>query len=746
MPAGYGYAVKQNGKWNAFCPTCVPEKIEASVSAPAVRKLTADGKVFTPYDPNILPLLRSFPGARWNPGERCWDVSTSQSDRFRVLQIAEKLQLEIAPELKKIEVTEQAEFASHKGLYPFQIVGVQFLSCGKNRLLGDEMGLGKTVQALCGIPKNGKGLVICPNGLKYNWRNECIKWRSDLKPIVCNGKESFRFPNSGEVLIINYEALPDWLTAAPKVLLGPGLSKDYFHLSEAGPNLLEQAGKVYLLSNDYFCKVCEGSGCRTCKNKGENPKASNVQLSKSTIEWLANSSMDGVIGIYDEAHRVKNWKSLRSRRVKTLSKHVTKVFALTGTPLLTRPSDLYGVLDNCGMAYEVFGTWGKFMGLYNAYKDRWGGITWGEPSPEVPERLRRVMLRRTRAEVLPDLPKKTYNTLVINGMSDDTRKIMDKLEDEWGEYIYTSEELPPFEEFAALRASLAKERIPALEEYVEDCEEEGVPLVVASAHRAPIDFLAGRKGWGVITGSTPPEVRQQVMDSFQAGKLLGVGLTIQAGGVGLTLTRAWKMLFVDRDWTPALNAQCEDRICRIGQESDKIQIDIMTSDHVLDGHINNLILKKIALIEASVEKTYTPTIVGTPNAPTSGSVKGESDEEYVARMKLVQDAKNNPELDRAKAKVKQMAGKFLEKIGDWIAQPINSQLETCIRGAFNVMVGNDPDFAMERNGVGFNKPDSYIARFLAFNLNTDEELRCMWGLLYKYSKQLKYKFPELWPN
>ena len=139
-------------------------------------------------------------------------------------------------------------------------------------------------------------------------------------------------------------------------------------------------------------------------------------------------------------------------------------------------------------------------------------------------------------------------------------------------------------------------------EYIENAEEQEVPLVIFSAHLAPLDALLGREGWAVITGCASPEKRQEIVRAFQAGQLKGVGVSIKAGGAGITLTKAWKALFVDLDWTPASNWQAEDRLARIGQESNKVEIARMVSDHPLDLHIHNILVEKILVINSAIDK------------------------------------------------------------------------------------------------------------------------------------------------
>jgi SWI/SNF-related matrix-associated actin-dependent regulator 1 of chromatin subfamily A len=77
-------------------------------------------------------------------------------------------------------------------------------------------------------------------------------------------------------------------------------------------------------------------------------------------------------------------------------------------------------------------------------------------------------------------------------------------------------------------------------------------------------------------------------------------LTIGAGDVGLTLTRALTVLFVDLDWVPANNRQAEDRVCRIGQEAGMVQVVRMVSDHALDRRVMEVLDRKGELERAVV--------------------------------------------------------------------------------------------------------------------------------------------------
>jgi len=568
-----------------YCKSCVtsgdlpaPVQRAATLARPSVRELTSTGEVRTPYEPDNLTLFRAFPGARWNKEQRCWSVSLADADLPRVLELADTLKLTVPPEIRTRATTrtEQAALvASDPRLYPFQVKGVDFLSRRKNALLADQMGLGKTVQALCALGEGWRVLVICPASLKFNWRNEARKWAKHYRVTILEGRSNWKWPEQGEIVISNYSILPSYLK-------------------------------------------------HDLRKVKQDPKK---QVEAMAIEAALLEIPNGISLIVDEAHNVKSNKAERSRATRQLAIRADRVWALTGTPLLTRAMDLWGILNNLNLAKEVF-SWPIFTKLFNGRKNRWGGWEFSLPGPEVAERLRRVMLRRLRDEVLPDLPDKLIKTVEVDGIGKGLERELDEL---WGEFQEQIEggSLPPFERFSEIRAKLAESRIPALEEIVEDYEEEGVPLVVFSAHRAPVDHLSLRDGWRTITGDTPPHQRQLTVDAFQAGSLKGVALTIAAGGVGITLTKASHEIFTDLDWTPALNQQAEDRCARIGQTAQKINITRLVSKHPLDIHVSNLIAEKIALIDASIEakaEVVIPEQAATAEAPQSHVSKVESDD------------------------------------------------------------------------------------------------------------------------
>ncbi len=126
-------------------------------------------------------------------------------------------------------------------------------------------------------------------------------------------------------------------------------------------------------------------------------------------------------------------------------------------------------------------------------------------------------------------------------------------------------------------------KLDAVMEIIEELGDRQV--VIFSQFAQVIKLLAARlekKGitHGKFIGDTPADERARIISSFQDGKIQVFAGTISAGGVGITLTAASTVVFVDRSWSAALNLQAEDRLHRIGQKQAVQVIDIIANDTI----------------------------------------------------------------------------------------------------------------------------------------------------------------------
>lgn len=451
-----------------------------------------------------------------------------------------------------------------------------------------------TIQALVALPANVPCIVICPASIKGNWVGEIEKCRPHLKPKVLEGRDSFYWPKPGEMLITNYDILPD---------------------------IHDRVGKLTGRACNGFLKPEPCLGCKdeikftpsgvTTVKSGHMPDCNGFKEPNKCYgchPFLDECHPQTVL-IWDEAQKVKNGKSKRSLRARALSKAAIKKegrsWVLTGTPLENDPKELWYIMDLAGIAEECFGNWNTFVSLFKGKILQQGNYTWGIPDDEVVERIRRGSLRRMKNEVLEDLPEKLWQEVII----DVDKKYLKQADDflkEFGGIERLSKLLEtdkiPFEKMSSIRSALATAKIPALCEIIQEFEELPDPIVVFSMHRAPIDMVGKLPGWETLTGDVKTDKRQDIIDRFQAGKLKGLACTIQTAGVGFTLTRANRAIFVDLSFKPTENQQAEDRLHRIGADKSKgIIYTILKANHVLDKRVTEILIKKRELIVASVD-------------------------------------------------------------------------------------------------------------------------------------------------
>ena len=427
-------------------------------------------------------------------------------------------------------------------LLPYQVAGAAFLRSRRRAALFDEMRLGKTCQALMALPPDAAAVVVAPKIALHVWEDETRAWRPDLRPTVISGRLGFRWPERGEICILNYDILP--------------------------PHPERQYGRAIHL-------------------------------------------------IADEAHYLKNHRSLRSKRWKTLRgalPYTSPVWVLTGTPMLNEPPDLWGVLAAAQLAWPAFGSWRAFCEAFHVKQKeirvKWGKpqqiLEWGKADPWVKDAVAGVALRRRRADVLPELPPKRYQTLRVDCLTPEATEMCDEilaslaasgrdpeaaLEQAMGSYSWE------FGEIAKTRAALATLKVKVAGEILDTYRAEKRPVVLFSAHRAPVEAIGNRSGWARILGGTVAATRETVMAAFQAGKLEGLAATIGAAGTGIKLTAAADVIFIDQSWSPQENLQAEDRVCGFGQ-TQPVMVTVLQADHKLDEMIVRVIRRK-SMIAAS---------------------------------------------------------------------------------------------------------------------------------------------------
>ena len=199
-----------------------------------------------------------------------------------------------------------------------------------------------------------------------------------------------------------------------------------------------------------------------------------------------------------------------------------------------------------------------------------------------------------------------------------------------------------------------------------------------------------------------------------------------------------------------MNSQAEDRVARIGQTADKVEIIKMFTDHPLDVHVLRLISTKTDMINASIEKEL------RLNKVKSKSATEESEEEYQTRLDIIDQAVKNTKGEREEASEKYrkgLSGAKLNKYREILNEKANKGkklifkfdpiLYENVRDAFLFMRSICDGAAVEDN-KGFNRPDAHIAKHIEiFGIETEEGMETAYYLMTGYPGQLKEKFPKL---
>jgi SNF2 family DNA or RNA helicase len=561
---------------------------------------------------NIASVDR-LPGILTRLRDASFDVNL-ESDAKKALQRYSAAQMFDLQRVREriAEIDREIRERTGERLYPFQRTGAEWLTLKKSALLADEMGTGKTLQIITAIPTNTPVLVVVPARLKGVWTGEVSKWRPFLRTIVLRGRDSFRWPKPGEMVITNFDVLPEIHDAkgvsgrSCKGLLPAepceGCAKDV-SFSEGKIRTRVLAGK-------------HEQGCTGLQKPRPCPGCHPI---------LAEAP-EGIVLVVDEAHFLKSPSAARTQKFRGLVRAVkTKkgcVWGSTGTPLENHPMDLWNVYRSIGIEREAFGTFEGFARLFrgspNYVKGKAVGHTWPKLETEDSERikphLQRVSLRRLRKEVLPELPVKRYAEIEVE-IDRKTLARCDALVKEMGgidrlvELIEKSKgETAGLKGLSTLRMALATAKIPAMLDVVASYEAQDEPLVVFSVHRAPIEKLAQRPGWAAIIGGSNADA-SDIQRKFQEGELRGVAMTL-SGGTGLTLTRACHLVRVDHDYRPSVDDQVEDRLLRISQRRGVLILDLV-ADHPLERRVMAIHRKKRGFIAASVDAAR-----ATEDAPT----------------------------------------------------------------------------------------------------------------------------------
>lgn len=552
-------------------------------------------------------LCKGLPGAAWDGKQNVWRVPLSYSSCLN-LRAQFREELVIGPRLNEWAVDlvntqinpsmalRDLETADgDEDLFPHQRAGVEFLKTAKRALLADEPGLGKTAQAIRALKaleadgdKVWPALIVCPNTLKKNWAREFGIWDSDVWPIVIKGtaakrkkqfEEAVVATEAGEkiALIINWESL-------------------------RSHSRLERYGSISLAR----CVDCGGT----------DPK---VTATRCEVHLGELNQIDFGAVVADEIHRSKDPKSKQTRALWAATGNANIRFALTGTPIANDVVDLWSILH--WLSPEDWPSKTKWIDFYiDTMMNAFGGMMVLGVKPHRQEDFYKAlnprMRRMLKKSVLPWLPEVMNERRDVE-MSAKQKKAYEQMRDhmiaelEEGEVLsapsvltQTTRLLQFANSFAELVVdektgephAVLSEPSCKVDQLMDDIKngdfgEDSVAVCAVSRQLIEILSAAMTKAGiphGLITGAQDEDQRQWAIEDFQSGKIKWILFTAQAGGVGVTLTAARRLIMLQRPWSLVDYKQALDRVHRIGSE---IHDSIIITDYVTENTIEDRVIE-----------------------------------------------------------------------------------------------------------------------------------------------------------
>jgi SNF2 family DNA or RNA helicase len=548
-------------------------------------------------------LCKSLPGSSWSTKEQVWRLPLSWSSCL-ALRSTFKEDLTIGPGLTawaetlvstrispSMALRELEEYEGDEDLFPHQRAGVAFLATARRALLADEPGLGKSAQAIRALKRlkdQGEdvfpALIICPNTLKKNWEREFQQWWPEVTTQVVKGtstqrKKQFEIgvESNIDIFIVNWESLRTHSRLAPY-------------------------GSVAL------------TRCSECGGHDEG-----ISLTRCEVHLRELNHIDFKAVVADEIHRSKDPKSKQTRAMWSATGDADIRFALTGTPIANDVVDMWSILH--WISPENWPSKTKWMErMVDTILNAFGGLLVLGVKPHMQEEFYKTinphMRRMLKQKVLPWLPEMVFERRDVE-MSTKQKKAYVQMREtmmaelESGELVTAPSILTQTTRLLQFASSYAEMsvnpttgeqkavlsdpscKVDALMADIKAKDFGDDSVAVCAVSRQLIELLSAAMTkasipHGLITGAQNEDERQQAIDDFQSGKIKWILYTAQAGGVGVTLTAARRLVMLQRPWSLVDHKQALDRVHRIGSE---IHDSIIVTDYITEGTIEERVLQ-----------------------------------------------------------------------------------------------------------------------------------------------------------
>jgi SNF2 family DNA or RNA helicase len=425
--------------------------------------------------------------------------------------------------------------------------------------------------------------------------------------------------------------------------------------------------------------------------------------------------------VLDEAQRIKNWETKTSRVIKGLKSRFA--LCLTGTPLENRLDDLYSIVQF--VDDRRLGPGFRFFQRHRVVDEK-GKVLGYRNLDELRERLRPILLRRTRDSVRLQLPERT--TEIVRIAVSEEQKVIHDSHMQIVAQIITKKFLTEMD-LVRLRIALLMCRLVANGTFLVNKEKpnwstkldrlsELFDNIAAEPERKVVLFsewttmldliepLLKQRGLTFVRldGSVPQKKRQELVHEFQTNPECRLFLTTNAGSTGLNLQAANTVINVDLPWNPAVLEQRIARAHRMGQKQ-AVQVFVLVTEGTIEESLLNTLARKKDLALAALDPASDVTMVDLESSADELKArlevllgaKPEADLDKTEEHKQTEAAKEQKRRERVAAAGGEMLGAVFQFLGELVdvedsaAPPPDEKAVASVRDRLTECIHEEPD-------------------------------------------------------
>lgn len=338
----------------------------------------------------------------------------------------------------------------------------------------------------------------------------------------------------------------------------------------------------------------------------------NYDILKKHFNELMKYKFD--VCVMDEAVYIKENSSIRSKAAKAIAKNIPSVLLLTATPLVNRTIELFNLLNIVDP--KVWNNWYSYAVRYcGGHQGRFGFEAKGSSNlNELKQRIGKYFLRRTKEEVLPELPPKIRTDIPMDldgefykqykTAASSLAQYLRQYKKETDSKIQKAVQAEKLVRINYLRQISSMAKAVVAKELIQNIIDGEDKVIVFSCFNAPLLKLQEyfKEQSVMIIGSTNVNDRGEIVKKFQEDPKIKIFFGgMLSSNTGITLTAASHVIFIDYDWVPASMVQAENRAHRIGTTHESVNTYQITSKGTIDDFMKKLLIEKQEIFDTLFE-------------------------------------------------------------------------------------------------------------------------------------------------